>query len=136
MPSHISLIALLVTDCEAAIRFFTQALRFELREDSGPGSDPRWLVVGPRGLNANSGPGLMLRQAKSQQELALVGRQAGSGVLLILDSEDFRSDYAHMQAAGVRFVEAPREELYGTVAVFEDVSGNRWDLIQRTPTSK
>ncbi|MET0518525.1 MAG: VOC family protein [Burkholderiaceae bacterium] len=128
MPHTITLIRLLVRDQDQALDFFTGALRFRLREDSGAqGAGPRWLVVEPPG----GGAGLLLSQAQDEQDLALVGRQGGAGVLLILGSSDFRADYQHMQSAGVRFLEAPREEVYGTVAVFEDVCGNRWDLIQR-----
>lgn len=127
MTHQLSLVTVFVGKHDEAIAFYTQALHFELREDTGPSPQGRWVVVGPKG-----GAGLLLAEANSAEESALVGRQAGERVFLILESQDFQADYAHLQACGVRFIDAPRTEPYGTVVVFQDLYGNRWDLIQRT----
>lgn len=123
-------VALLVADYDEAIRFFTTALRFELVEDTPMGPAKRWVVVRPRATAAGTGAALLLARAASPEQQAAVGRQWGGRVGLFLHSDDFAADHAHMVAHGVRFVEAPRAEPYGTVAVFEDLHGNRWDLLQ------
>lgn len=117
----------LVTDYAEAIRFFTQMLDFELMEDRAIDQAKRWVVVGPRG----EGTRLLLAEAATPDQLRRVGNQAGGRVFLFLETDDFQRDYQKMQAQGVRFLENPREEAYGTVAVFEDLYGNKWDLIQR-----
>lgn len=124
----LGLVTVLVHDHDEAIDFFTRCLRFDLREDSGPSALGHWVVVGPKD---SASAGLLLAEAASEEEKALVGRQAGERVFLILNSSDFQDDFAHLQASGVRFAEAPRDEPYGTVAIFLDLCGNRWDLIQR-----
>jgi catechol 2,3-dioxygenase-like lactoylglutathione lyase family enzyme len=116
----------LVRDYDEAIAWFTRVLRFELREDEPRGAGKRWVRVGPPG----GGPGLLLAQAATPEQEAAVGRQAGGRVFLFLHTDDFRRDHAEYTARGVRFTEAPREEAYGTVAVFLDLYGNKWDLIQ------
>lgn len=131
MSHHIGLVTFLVHDHDDAIDFFTRCLRFDLREDSGPSPNGRWVVVGPKGATGTAGAGLLLAQATTEDERALVGRQAAGRVFLILNSSDFQADFEHLQAHGVRFAEAPRDEPYGTVAIFLDLYGNRWDLIQR-----
>ena len=126
--SRITQLALLVRDYDEAIRFFTRALGFELLEDSPRGDGKRWVRVGPAG---EAGAALLLaRAATPGQELA-IGNQSGGRVFLFIETDDFSRDYARMLAEGVRFTEQPRHEEYGTVAVFLDLYGNKWDLIER-----
>jgi catechol 2,3-dioxygenase-like lactoylglutathione lyase family enzyme len=127
MTQAISAVRLLVRDYDEAIEFFTRALRFELLEDTPLEGGKRWVVVGPAG---GTGARLVLARASAAEQLAQVGNQSGGGVFLFLHTADFRSDQAQMQSEGVRFLESPREERYGTVAVFLDLYGNKWDLIQ------
>jgi catechol 2,3-dioxygenase-like lactoylglutathione lyase family enzyme len=124
MP-RLALTALLVRDYDEAIGFYAGKLGFELVEDAAQGGGKRWVVVRPRGSEA----GLLLARAVGDQA-GRVGDQAGGRVFLFLQTDDFARDHAAFQAAGVRFLEAPRCEPYGMVAVFEDLYGNRWDLIQ------
>lgn len=128
MP-RISLTALLVADYDAAIDFYVRKCGFELREDTDQGGGKRWVVVAPRGGET----GLLLALAKGDEQSARVGGQTGGRVGLFLETDDFARDHAAMTAAGVRFLEAPRHEAYGSVAVFEDLYGNRWDLIEPKP---
>ena len=123
--SRLTLTALLVRDYDEAIGFYVGKLGFELAEDAEQGGGKRWVVVRPRGSDA----GLLLARAVGEQA-ARIGDQAGGRVFLFLQTDDFHRDHAAWTAAGVRFLEAPRREPYGTVAVFEDLYGNRWDLIQ------
>ncbi|MFD9796213.1 VOC family protein [Streptomyces sp. NPDC059070] len=125
--SHIALITLVVREYDEAIAFYTDALGFELIEDTDRGDGTRWVVVRPRGAGA---AGLLLARAKNDAERAAVGHQTGGRVGFFLHTEDFAADHARMLAAGVRFKEEPRHEEYGSVAVFEDLYGNRWDLLQ------
>ncbi len=125
MPS-IALTALLVRDYEEAIAFYTGALGFELREDSPRPDGGRWVVVAPRGSREG---GLLLARPSRPEQLARIGDQTGGRVGWFLHTEDFEADHRRMLAAGVRFLEQPRHEAYGTVAVFEDLYGNRWDLL-------
>ncbi|MBT2526927.1 VOC family protein [Streptomyces sp. ISL-99] len=127
MP-HIALVTLVVRDYDDAIAFYTGALGFELAEDADRGDGSRWVVVRPPGSAA--GTGLLLARAKDDAQLARVGGQTGGRVGFFLHTEDFARDHARMTAAGVRFLEEPRHEAYGSVAVFEDLYGNRWDLLQ------
>ncbi|MCX5309982.1 VOC family protein [Streptomyces sp. NBC_00154] len=126
--SHIALVTLVVRDYDEAISFYTDALGFELLEDTDRGDGSRWVVVRPRG--AAEGTGLLLARAKDDDQQSRVGTQTGGRVGFFLHTEDFAADHARMQAAGVRFLEEPRHEPYGSVAVFEDLYGNRWDLLQ------
>lgn len=126
MPQRLALTALLVADYDPAIAFFTQALGWTLVEDTAMGGDKRWVVVTPA-----DGSGLLLARAADDGQRAMIGKQGGGRVFLFLETDDFDRDHARMTAAGVRFLEEPRREVYGTVAVFEDISGNRWDLIER-----
>lgn len=128
MPSQIATVTLLVHDYDEAIRFFTEALRFEVIEDKPQSLGKRWVVVAPAGHQA--GAALLLAKATTDVQEACVGRQAAGRVFLFLHTDDFAADHAHMLACGVRFLEAPRHEPHGTVAVFEDLCGNRWDLLQ------
>jgi catechol 2,3-dioxygenase-like lactoylglutathione lyase family enzyme len=127
MTRRLTLTALLVRDYDGALGFYVDALGFDLVEDTALGGTKRWVVVRPPG---SDGAGLLLAQAADQAQAARVGDQAGGRVFLFLQTEDFAGDHARMSAAGVRFLEAPRREAYGTVAVFEDLYGNRWDLIE------
>ena len=124
--SQLGHVTYLVRDYDEAIAYFTQALCFRLAEDSPQGGGKRWVVVMPPG----GGTGLLLAQATTPAQQAAVGRQAGDRVFLFLYTENFRRAHAHMQAHGVVFAEEPRTEPYGTVAVFTDLYGNRWDLLQ------
>ncbi|MFJ7946261.1 VOC family protein [Streptomyces sp. NPDC096354] len=126
--SHIALVTLVVRDYDEAISFYTDALGFELLEDTDRGDGSRWVVVRPRG--AAEGTGLLLARAKDDDQQSRVGAQTGGRVGFFLHTEDFAADHARMQAAGVHFLEEPRHEPYGSVAVFEDLYGNRWDLLQ------
>ncbi|MFE2559241.1 VOC family protein [Streptomyces sp. NPDC059352] len=132
MPS-IALVTLVVRDYDEAIAFYTDALGFDLVEDTDRGDGSRWVVVRPRGAAGVGGlgnAGLLLARAKNEAETASVGNQTGGRVGFFLHTEDFARDHARMTAAGVRFQEEPRHEPYGSVAVFEDLYGNRWDLLQ------
>ncbi|WP_274563414.1 VOC family protein [Streptomyces spiramyceticus] len=133
MP-HIALVTLVVRDYDEAIAFYTDALGFELVEDTDRGDGSRWVVVRPRGSAA--GTGLLLARAKDATQLASVGAQTGGRVGFFLHTEDFAGDHARMTAAGVRFMEEPRHEPYGSVAVFEDLYGNRWDLLETADTHR
>ena len=128
MP-HIALITLVVRDYDEAIDFYTRALGFELAEDTDRGDGSRWVVVRPPGAPGGA-ISLLLARAKDDTQLASVGAQTGGRVGFFLHTEDFARDHARMLAAGVRFLEEPRHEPYGSVAVFEDLYGNRWDLLQ------
>lgn len=126
---RIALVALVVRDYDEAIAFYRDALGFTLVEDTDRGDGSRWVVVRPAG---GSGTDLLLARAKGDEQLASVGAQTGGRVGFFLHTDDFARDHARMTAAGVRFLEDPRHEPYGTVAVFEDLYGNRWDLLQPT----
>ena len=126
MNQSLALVSLVVADYDLAIAFFTDALGFELAADTPRCDGKRWVVVRPRG----GGAGLLLVRADNEAQRARIGDQAGDRVFLFLHTDDFDRDHARMTAAGVRFFEAPRREPYGVVAVFEDLSGNRWDLMQ------
>lgn len=122
---RLALTALLVRDYDDAIGFYVGKAGFDLVEDTDMGAGKRWVVVRPPGSDA----AILLARAVGEQA-ARVGDQAGGRVFLFLHTDDFTADYARMTAAGVRFLEAPRHEPYGSVAVFEDLYGTRWDLIQ------
>ncbi|MFJ4848535.1 VOC family protein [Streptomyces sp. NPDC088733] len=126
--SRIALVTLVVPDHDEAIAFYTGPLAFDLVEDEPRPGGGRWVVVRPRG--ADEGSGLLLARAKNEAELACVGDQTGGRVAFFLHTEDFAGDYARMRAAGVTFLEEPRHETYGSVVVFQDPWGNRWDLLQ------
>lgn len=126
MPGRLAQIAIVVADYDEALAFFTGPLGFSLVEDSDLGGGKRWVTVAPAG----GGPRLLLARAADETQRAAIGNQGGGRVWLFLETDDFAADHARMSAAGVRFLEAPRREPYGTVAVFEDCCGNRWDLIE------
>ncbi len=123
---HLGCIAILVDDYDRAIDFYTGALGFELREDSPRGDGKRWVLVAPHGAET----ALLLAQAANDVQRARIGDQTGGRVGFFLHTDDFRRDHAAMSEKGVRFLETPREEAYGTVAVFEDPYGNKWDLLE------
>jgi catechol 2,3-dioxygenase-like lactoylglutathione lyase family enzyme len=120
-------VTLVVRDYDEAIRYFTGVLKFELVEDRYvPEQDKRWVVVAPRG---SAGATLVLGRASSDAQRAAVGRQTGGRVAFFLRTDDFQRDYDDFVAGGVQFVRPPSDEAYGTVAVFEDLYGNLWDLV-------
>lgn len=125
---RIAQVALLVRDYDEAIRFFTRALGFELLEDSPRGDGRRWVCIGPAG---NAGAMLLLARAATPEQERAIGNQSGGRVFLFIETDDFARDFARLRAAGVRFTEEPRHEDYGTVVVFLDLYGNKWDLIER-----
>ena len=127
MAHSLALVSLVVGDYDEAISFFTQALRFTLVEDKPMGPGKRWVVVKPQ---HSTGAGLLLAKAATPEQRAHVGNQTGGRVFLFLHTHDFWADHRHMQAHGVRFTEAPREEAYGRVVVFLDLYGNHWDLVE------
>lgn len=123
-------VALVVRDYDEALDFYTRALGFECLEDRPLPDGKRWLVVAPPG---GRGAALLLARAAGPAQQARIGDQTGGRVFLFLETPDFELDHARLLAAGVHFAEPPRREPYGTVAVFLDLYGNRWDLIQPTP---
>ena len=121
-------IALVVRDYDEALAFYCGKLHFTLVEDSyQPEQDKRWVVVAPPG---SSGTTLLLARASTPAQVAAIGNQTGGRVFLFLQTDDFWRDYHALQTSGVRFVREPKEAPYGTVAVFEDLYGNLWDLVQ------
>ena len=128
MKQAIVHIALVVRDYDEAIEFYTRKLNFELIEDTyQPEQDKRWVVVAPPG---SSGTTLLLARASNAEQESFIGDQAGGRVFLFLNTDDFWRDYNDMLAKGITFVREPKVMDYGTVAVFEDLYGNRWDLLQ------
>lgn len=127
MPRGLAAVAVLVPDYDRAIAHFTEDLGFVLVEDTDLGGGKRWVLVAP---GDGRGTRLLLARAEGPDQRQAIGAQGGGRVWLFLETADFASDHARMIARGVRFLEAPRREAYGTVAVFEDAFGNRWDLIQ------
>jgi catechol 2,3-dioxygenase-like lactoylglutathione lyase family enzyme len=120
--------ALVVRDYDEAIEFFCGKLRFVLIEDTyQPEQGKRWVVVAPPG---STGTSILLARASNPGQQAAIGRQTGGRVFLFLGTDDFWRDYNEMRSAGIRFVREPKEAPYGTVAVFEDLYGNLWDLVQ------
>ena len=125
MPS-IAQVNYLVRDVDEALDYFTRGLGLDVLEDDA-GSGRRRVVVAPPG---GTGAALVLKRAETQEQLAAVGRQGGGVVLFFLETDDFERDHTRMRKAKITFREEPRHEAYGTVAVFEDLYGNAWDLIQ------
>jgi catechol 2,3-dioxygenase-like lactoylglutathione lyase family enzyme len=128
MRQAIAHIALVVRDYDEAIDFYVGKLGFELLDDTyQPAQDKRWVVVAPPG---GAGATLLLARASKPEQEPFIGNQAGGRVFLFLNTDDFWRDYERFRGHGVRFVRDPKEEDYGTVAVFEDLYGNLWDLLQ------
>jgi catechol 2,3-dioxygenase-like lactoylglutathione lyase family enzyme len=121
-------IALVVREYDEAIEFYCEKLHFTLVEDTyQPEQDKRWVVVAPPGSNGTT---LLLARASASEQVACVGNQTGGRVFLFLSTDDFWRDYKEMLSAGIHFVREPKDATYGTVAVFQDLYGNLWDLIQ------
>jgi catechol 2,3-dioxygenase-like lactoylglutathione lyase family enzyme len=132
MKQKIASVALVVRDYDEAISFYTEKLGFTLLEDTDLGNGKRWVVVAPAGDGDCS---LLLAKAASLRQEQSIGNQTGGRVFLFLHTDDFWRDYNGMQARGVKFIEQPRQEAYGTVVVFEDLYGNRWDMVERRPSA-
>jgi catechol 2,3-dioxygenase-like lactoylglutathione lyase family enzyme len=128
MKQSIIHIALVVRDYDEAIAFYTGKLHFALVEDTyQPEQDKRWVVVSPPGSNGTT---LLLAKASKPEQELFIGNQTGGRVFLFLNTDDFWRDYNEMLSGGIKFIRHPKEESYGLVAVFEDLYGNRWDLLQ------
>ena len=128
MHQNIVHIALVVNDYDEAIEFYTKKLNFELLEDTyQPEQDKRWVVVAPRGSNGTT---ILLAKASKPVQKEFIGNQAGGRVFLFLNTDDFWRDYHQMMSVGIEFVREPKQAEYGMVAVFKDLYGNLWDLLQ------
>jgi catechol 2,3-dioxygenase-like lactoylglutathione lyase family enzyme len=131
MQQSIAHVALVVKDYDESIEFFTKKLNFTLVEDTyQPEQDKRWVVVSPPG---SSGTSLLLARASTPEQEIFVGKQSGGRVFLFLSTDDFWRDYNDMIAKDIHFVREPKTADYGTVAVFEDLYGNLWDLLEYVP---
>lgn len=126
MAQRLSLTAILVDDYDTALSFYVGKLGFQLREDTKLSEEKRWVVVAPEGSSA----ALLLARASGDRQSRAIGNQSGGRVFLFMETDNFNRDYADYCSKGVNFVEAPRTEAYGVVAVFEDLYGNLWDLIE------
>jgi catechol 2,3-dioxygenase-like lactoylglutathione lyase family enzyme len=129
MSQSLFLVALVVDDYDRAKAFYCDCLGFDCLQDEVQPQGKRWVVVKPKGTD---GAALLLAQAASDSQRAAIGNQTGGRVGFFLKTDDFSRDHAAMKAKGVRFLEEPRREVYGTVAVFADPYGNTWDLIQHS----
>ena len=127
MRQHFHQFALVVKDYDDAIQFYTRVLHFTLEEDTRLSDTKRWVRLCPAG---SDGCGILLAKAASDEQLTRVGNQTGGRVFLFLYTDDFWRDYNEMLAQGIKFVRAPKHESYGIVAVFEDLYGNLWDLLE------
>ncbi len=127
IKQNISNIALVVENYDDAIKFYTEKLNFQLIEDTDLGAGKRWVQIAPPNSN---GTNLLLAQASNDEQNNAIGNQAGGRVFLFLQTNDFWRDYEHMKSQGVEFTEEPRVEEYGTVVVFKDLYGTKWDLLQ------
>ncbi len=129
MSQTIGYITIVVQDYDEAIAFYRDALGFEVVEDTELGDGKRWVLVAPQN---SAGTALLLAKASSPEQADRIGDQTGGRVFLFLHTSDFWNDYRGMQERGVQFTEEPRQEKYGVVAVFKDLYGNRWDLLELT----
>jgi catechol 2,3-dioxygenase-like lactoylglutathione lyase family enzyme len=127
MAQRLGYVALVVRDYDEAVAFFTHALGFQLIEDTDLGNGKRWVLVRPPG---SSGTDLLLARAVNPEQALRIGNQTGGRVFLFLHTDNFWRDYREMTAKGVTFCRPPSDESYGTVAVFEDLYGNKWDLLE------
>jgi len=128
MKQSIVHIALVVRDYDEAIDFYTKKLHFKLIEDTyQQEQDKRWVIVSPPG---SSGTSILLAKASKEEQEPFIGNQSGGRVFLFLNSDDFQRDYNEMVSRGITFIRPPKKESYGMVAVFEDLYGNKWDLLQ------
>lgn len=131
MKQNIVHIALVVKDYDEALDFYVNKLQFDLIEDTYlPEEDKRWVVVAPPN---STGVSLLLARASKPEQLDFIGNQTGGRVFLFLNTDDFWRDYERMTSLGINFVREPKEQSYATVAVFEDLYGNLWDLLQLNP---
>lgn len=133
MKQRISHITLLVNDYDEAIKFYTEKLNFELLEDTKLSEDKRWVLIAPTGAKECC---LLLAKAVNGEQVASIGNQAGGRVFLFLYTDDFWRDYNRMLERNINFVRPPKEEKYGVVAVFADLYGNLWDLLQPNEHNK
>jgi catechol 2,3-dioxygenase-like lactoylglutathione lyase family enzyme len=124
---RLAAVAVLVRDYDEAIAWYSKILGFEVVEDRNLSEDKRWVVLAQPG---SGGSHLLLARADTPEQVAAIGNQSGDRVFLFLETDDFTRDHRAMRSAGVRFLEEPRHEDYGTVAVFLDLYGNKWDLIE------
>ncbi|MDE1465552.1 VOC family protein [Spartinivicinus poritis] len=132
MKQSIVHIALVVRDYDEALDFYVSKLKLEIIEDTyQPEQDKRWVVISPPGSNGTT---LLLAKASKPEQFDFIGNQSGGRVFLFLNTDDFWRDYHRMVSAGVNFVRPPTEQAYGLVAVFEDLYGNLWDLLQLNPS--
>ncbi|MEM9794158.1 MAG: VOC family protein [Pseudomonadota bacterium] len=129
MAQQLALVTVVVPDYKAGLSFYRDAVGFEVVEDLPIGPHKRWVVLRPAG---GAGAGILLAQAANERQRAAIGNQTGGRVALFLETDDFARDLAAMIAAGVTFLEEPRHESYGIVAVWTDPFGNKWDLLQRS----
>jgi lactoylglutathione lyase len=127
MTQTLGYVALVVRNYDEALEFFTRTLGFRVIEDTPLGDGKRWVLVGPPG---SQGTSLLLAQASTPEQVSRIGNQTGGRVFLFLHTDDFWHDYRELKSRNVKFREEPREEAYGTVAVFEDLYGNKWDLLE------
>ncbi|HRQ22161.1 MAG TPA: VOC family protein [Anaerolineales bacterium] len=127
MSQIIAHVTYLVRDYDEALAYFVEKLHFDILEDVPQGDGKRWVIVRPRG---GEGMSLLLAKAVTPEQEGAVGNQSGGRVFLFLHTDNFWLDYNEMQSRGVEFMEEPRTETYGTVAVFRDLYGNKWDLLQ------
>lgn len=127
MKQYIAQFALVVKDYDEAIEFYTTKMHFTLLEDTVLSETKRWVRIAPPGSVETC---ILLAKAASDEQILCVGNQTGGRVFLFLHTDDFWRDYHEMSAKGIRFVREPEQQVYGTVAVFEDLYGNLWDLIQ------
>lgn len=128
MRQHLGALALIVDDYDAAIDFYAGKLGFTLIEDTDLGDGKRWVLLSPPGATETR---LLLAKAADAEQRRHIGNQTGGRVFLFLHTDDFQRDFDRLRENGVLFLEEPRHETYGTVAVFEDLYGNEWDLIER-----
>jgi catechol 2,3-dioxygenase-like lactoylglutathione lyase family enzyme len=126
MAQHVSAFAIVVPDYDEGIDFYVNTLGFDLIEDTPQSDTKRWVLVAPKGAQTR----ILLAKDANSQQTAVIGNQTGGRVGFFLNTDDFEADYKRMTSAGVFFEEAPRHEVYGSVAVFQDPFRNRWDLLQ------
>lgn len=127
MKQSIAQFALVVKDYDEAIDFYTKKLNFELVEDTKQSEEKRWVLVKPKGATETA---ILLAKAANEEQESRVGNQTGGRVFMFLYTDDFWRDYNQMQEKGIKFIREPKEEVYATVAVFEDLYGNLWDLLE------
>ena len=132
MMQTLGYVALVVREYDEALEFFTRALNFRVIEDTRLSEDKRWVLIAPPG---SQGTSLLLARAATPEQVSRIGNQTGGRVFLFLHTDDFWRDYHEMTAHKVKFIRPPSEEAYGTVAVFEDLYGNRWDLLELKDSS-